>query len=103
MKRRRVLGLAFVSLAAAMSACKRGRHRAPQSGDIATTEVEVSALLSLENLANTTHEIEGQGHAHEVRLSDRALVILERERTLIVRSGPATDNGHTHWVRVRLL
>lgn len=48
------------------------------------------------------HRIHGQGHTHSVELDDESLARLRAQGSALVRSGPGGDDGHRHWVRVRL-
>lgn len=113
--RRELLHLTAVAVpAVVVSACGRSLSK-PSPGTLATEDVEISGVLQLNARAlvereraegeseRLEFEIAGDGHHHVVPLSLSARHHLRRHGVVVVRSGPATSNAHSHWIRVTVV
>ena len=101
-----------VPLAAAMVGCEAS---SPPPGTMATnTELEtisLSGVLDIDDDAVNEivasarprlFSISGDGHSHVVPVNPRAAQVLRVTGGVVVRSGPAPSDGHSHWIRVRI-
>lgn len=80
-----------------------------ESGTLAPNKgVEISANLFLNSqavfLKQKYHKITGQGHSHEVLVSNEAWSQIIQSGQAIVRSAPGGDaeHPHAHWVLVKI-
>lgn len=100
--------VSFAVGAALMTACRKGPTRVDAGTVADDPNVEVSGVLKLDRAAleergeGALFEIDGDGHSHVVPLLPGALALLHANRVVIVRSGPATTDAHSHWIRVTM-
>lgn len=75
-----------------------------QPGELTTNDVEISGVVDVprDHLVPQTIAITGDGHSHDVPITQAACGALAMDGSAVVRSGPASTDGHQHWLRARL-